>query len=370
MDEKIFSFIRSLPQFEHLSDEELRTVANLMEEKKFKAGEYIFSEGDKSNYLCIIHEGEVDIIKRDKENKHEHKIRTFKQGKLFGELNFIDASQRSASARAVKDSSILTLRPEIFKEKSLSEELQFKVVADILKQVIPHLRETSESYVHSLESEIEHLEKRRQFGQFFIYILGLIGIGSLYGTLAENAGLDVRSQLVSALYLLSVLVPCLIIIKLFKIPIVNLGITHKNFFKSLFQGIVVSVSLVLIFYLIHRPLLEYLKARGGTFKPLPFNWGMLLFYFPHAYVQEFISRGVAQTCLQNFYDDQRGIKTVFLVAGLFAIFHMHISITAAVMTFVASLLFGFVYIRSYNLIGVTIVHCVVGLVGMAYGLFG
>ncbi len=53
--------LRRYPYFGHASDERLRQLAMFSEEQIIPAGTTIFSEGDKSDYLYILVDGEVDI---------------------------------------------------------------------------------------------------------------------------------------------------------------------------------------------------------------------------------------------------------------------------------------------------------------------
>ena len=71
------------------------------ESKTFSAGDVIFSDGDKGNYLYVVRSGAVDI------ERHGTVIATVKPGGIFGEMALIDGSPRSATARA-KDTCELT----------------------------------------------------------------------------------------------------------------------------------------------------------------------------------------------------------------------------------------------------------------------
>jgi CRP/FNR family transcriptional regulator, cyclic AMP receptor protein len=63
--------------------------------KEFVAGETIFVEGQPSDVMYVILEGEVDI------RQHGRSIYTAGPGELLGEMAMIDAQGRSASAVAL-----------------------------------------------------------------------------------------------------------------------------------------------------------------------------------------------------------------------------------------------------------------------------
>ncbi|GAB6165183.1 cyclic nucleotide-binding domain-containing protein [Thermostilla marina] len=53
--------LRRYPYFTNISEESLKQIAMLAEEKKFPAGVQLFNEGDPANYLNVIVSGEVNI---------------------------------------------------------------------------------------------------------------------------------------------------------------------------------------------------------------------------------------------------------------------------------------------------------------------
>ncbi|RMF95489.1 MAG: cyclic nucleotide-binding domain-containing protein [Planctomycetota bacterium] len=53
--------LRRYPYFTNISEESLKQIAMLAEEKKFPAGVQLFSEGDPADFLNVIVSGEVNI---------------------------------------------------------------------------------------------------------------------------------------------------------------------------------------------------------------------------------------------------------------------------------------------------------------------
>lgn len=77
------------------------------EPKKFKAGEYIFNEGEASTSIFIIQEGLVSI--RKKKGDVFVEIARLGMNEVLGELSFFDRKPRSASALALSDSTVLEI---------------------------------------------------------------------------------------------------------------------------------------------------------------------------------------------------------------------------------------------------------------------
>jgi len=74
----------------------------------FQAGEVIFRQGDTFNVAYTIEEGEVDIIIGD------HHVCTLGKGEIFGEMAFISANTRSATASARTDVTVSTIDEKQF----------------------------------------------------------------------------------------------------------------------------------------------------------------------------------------------------------------------------------------------------------------
>ncbi len=104
-------FLKRLPLFAHLSNNELEALANDFTVRRFQQGEAIFFEGDSSQALYLIEAGRVRIYVQD-ENGQETSVIFFSAGDIFGELSAIDGMPRSASARATEETVVYTLNRE------------------------------------------------------------------------------------------------------------------------------------------------------------------------------------------------------------------------------------------------------------------
>ena len=69
----------------------------------FAAGETVFSKGDTGDRLYIVLEGKISL------NVGNTAVETIEPGGMFGEMALIDTRQRSASARAIKDSKLVAI---------------------------------------------------------------------------------------------------------------------------------------------------------------------------------------------------------------------------------------------------------------------
>jgi len=68
MDEKL-RILKKVPFFQDLSQSELSQICRSFTQREFKRGQYLFWEGDPANWLYVIKEGKVKIIKHSTSGK-------------------------------------------------------------------------------------------------------------------------------------------------------------------------------------------------------------------------------------------------------------------------------------------------------------
>lgn len=71
-----------------------------LEGVRFKAGEILFKEGEKSFQFYVIQEGQVEIYKTGPKGK-KLSIATVEEGHSIGEFALLDQQPRSATAQAI-----------------------------------------------------------------------------------------------------------------------------------------------------------------------------------------------------------------------------------------------------------------------------
>lgn len=136
--------LKEIPFFQELSEDELKKLAQVMEEKSFKKGETIFNEGDKGQALFVLAEGEIEVIKTMK-GWYKETLAVFKKGRLFGELSFLSGKPHSARARVTQDSKVFILTQDQYEriEKSdpvIAQKIM-KVIAITLSTALQRMNE-------------------------------------------------------------------------------------------------------------------------------------------------------------------------------------------------------------------------------------
>ncbi len=110
----IKQFIKTIELFEGFSTEELEEIAQKMEVKQIAKGELLFNELKERNHLYIIYNGEIELFKKTPFGE-EKKLSFFTKYDFLGEGAFIQDAPHSTSARAVRDTVVLTWHSKAFK---------------------------------------------------------------------------------------------------------------------------------------------------------------------------------------------------------------------------------------------------------------
>ncbi|RUA00128.1 MAG: cyclic nucleotide-binding protein [Deltaproteobacteria bacterium] len=111
LPDKIFQ-LRKVEILKDLSVSELAAVAAIAEEQDFSKGDIVIREGEMSQVLYLVIEGETSVIK-NLGTDQEIELARIHSNDYFGEMALLeDGRSRSASIRAEKDSRFLTLHKQ------------------------------------------------------------------------------------------------------------------------------------------------------------------------------------------------------------------------------------------------------------------
>lgn len=100
--------IRRVPLFALLTAGQAESVAEAVVKRRFKRGEVIVEQGEKSNTLFIILTGRVRVVTSDKRGR-EVILATLQPGDYIGEMSLIDNEPHSATVRAEVQTDVLML---------------------------------------------------------------------------------------------------------------------------------------------------------------------------------------------------------------------------------------------------------------------
>jgi membrane protease YdiL (CAAX protease family) len=355
--------------FSGLSDAERADILDRAETRVCGAGEVILTEGEPNSRLFIVLGGEVEVLKLEPTTKMVLPLSAISEGGLFGELSFFNAAPCTATVKAIGEATLLVLDRTAFQAGSPAYD---NLVASMAGTNLARLDATNAKYVKSAVDYLVALRTQNEFGKFFIITIVTFGLGNLLNRIVNDYVIDTTTDLYSWAYLLIILTPILYFVLYFKYPLSMFGVHLRKWRASLRDGVVSGAIGVFLFlggyWLVNRLLGHPLERNLLAISDPRLLSPTVVLYLGHSYVQEFIARGVIQTSLQKFLNEASGRQTVMLTSFLFGVFHLHISIVFSLIVFVGSVVFGFLYLRTENLIGVSILHWLLGLASIQAGL--
>jgi CRP-like cAMP-binding protein len=118
--------LRSMGLFRHFPDDQLVSLAGMVEPRSFEHAQVIFREDEEGRDLFLIRSGTVHITRKTPVGTQI--LTTVGFGSLFGEVSFLDESTRSATAFGVGTGSIYVipaarLDAEVKKDRDLAVSL-------------------------------------------------------------------------------------------------------------------------------------------------------------------------------------------------------------------------------------------------------
>jgi signal transduction histidine kinase len=104
------AFLKNVPLFADLPEEDLRHLADEAQEVRLSAGEQLFKEGSPGDRAYVIRDGLIEVVKRSA--GREVLLALQEAPAVVGEMALIEDKPRMASVRARTDSVLLTITQE------------------------------------------------------------------------------------------------------------------------------------------------------------------------------------------------------------------------------------------------------------------
>ena len=107
--------LKTVPIFTSLPTAELTQIASLLQEETFKKDDYLFFEGDPANWLYIVSQGKVRLVKYSSNGK-DILLEVLFIGEMFGGVAIFDKDTYPASAQAMEMVTVLKMTKKDFFE--------------------------------------------------------------------------------------------------------------------------------------------------------------------------------------------------------------------------------------------------------------
>lgn len=137
--------LKNLLFFSYLSDQQMDRIMTYIELLELDAGELLFEEGDKGDYVCFIISGSLEVMKMTTWQNLTTVIATLYEGSCIGEMALVDHAPRSATIRAYEKTKLAILTQKAFDVMVTSEpELGVNILKGVAQTISDNLRITTD----------------------------------------------------------------------------------------------------------------------------------------------------------------------------------------------------------------------------------
>jgi len=139
--------LKGIPIFSGLTARELKLISKLFYERHYNHGEAVFEIDQPGAAMFIIEEGQVQIVRTNKFGE-EIVLAELGNGEFFGELAMLDNSPRSATAKALRQSSVLSIfREDLDKFLKENPQIGVKVLKKLAIVIGMRLKSTNDLFL-------------------------------------------------------------------------------------------------------------------------------------------------------------------------------------------------------------------------------
>ncbi|HSV88081.1 MAG TPA: aspartate ammonia-lyase [Bacteroidales bacterium] len=161
--QEIKKFLKEVELFRELSDEELTHFCGEIEERNFRAREFLFTENEPGErFLYLITDGEVELFKRTPHGE-EKRLSYFGRYDFLGEGTMISEAPHSTNARAINQTTVLRLAGKKFKSIFETQpQVGLKVFMRIAQIISRRMRQSNTRLVN-VAAQYESGRTRREY---------------------------------------------------------------------------------------------------------------------------------------------------------------------------------------------------------------
>ncbi len=109
IQDEMFRELRSLPLFEGLSDDQIRSVSSTSALLRFTAGETLVRQGDTGDSMYVIKSGSVRVMVSAGASGDRKLVAKLGAGQFFGEMSLLTGEPRSASVISEAETEVMVL---------------------------------------------------------------------------------------------------------------------------------------------------------------------------------------------------------------------------------------------------------------------
>ena len=151
--QKIHAIIPKCSLLENFSPAEVRLLAHFMDVYRAPAGIEIIHEGEGGDFMLMLIEGKVEVLKRDRWNTPQL-LAEVEAGRTLGEMSMIDGEARFATCLASEPALIAVLDREALARIIVEQPLLgAKILMELVLMLSQRLRVTSQRLLGLLDEQ-------------------------------------------------------------------------------------------------------------------------------------------------------------------------------------------------------------------------
>lgn len=148
---EIFGLVGKSQFFAEFLQEDISNLAGYMEVYRAQPGEMIIREGDEGDFMMLIVDGEVDILKKSFRAEQKH-MTSAGPGMTLGEMSMIDGEPRFATCMASQPTIFAVLTRDNMAKIILDHpSLGSKILVKMVTMLSLRLRQTSGRLLRVME---------------------------------------------------------------------------------------------------------------------------------------------------------------------------------------------------------------------------
>ena len=152
---QMHALIPKCPLLENFSQPEVELLAQFMSVCRAQPGTEIIREGEGGDFMLMLLEGSVEVLKRDRWNSPQL-LSTVEAGRTLGEMSMIDGEPRFATCVAAQASLIAVLDRESLARIIVEQPLLgAKILMELVLMLSHRLRATSQRLLGLLDEQAQ-----------------------------------------------------------------------------------------------------------------------------------------------------------------------------------------------------------------------
>jgi CRP-like cAMP-binding protein len=359
--------------------EEAKMIARLPV-RSCKAGEVVIAEGAANDRIYWVEAGEFAVWKGPINDPRGVLVAVMQSGECFGEMSVLHGSPASASLVARTDAALRELRLQDIPEAG---GLRSQVLLNLARTLVARLFTTNESlqtkHTAEMAAQKRLLASLMMVGRILITVSIYVFLLPVAAWLKPILPTD---SIISFGFIALLVSMTWTFHRKSGLASAEFGMDLQNWQRQVGRGVLWTLPALALVLAAKAVWIQFHPNAGPLFSPMSAlnagasgaQWALFAtVYAALSFAQEYV-RVVTQGALALFYRTagQADRWKSLLVANLvFAILHVHLSAGFAVMSFVAGLLWGWIFQRERSYLATAASHAVAGvwavfIVGVPY----